>query len=528
MSPEAKERRSWYRWLTDVLSPWGSRTATIRLHFLFCDRLASVAYRVVDRLKARYVDHRITTATDIPDGTLEGIDFVFVLIDENWSDCIHSNVPASRLRTQLKHAVASGITVVPMLIGRSEMPQELELGEDLASLVDRNAIRMDPGRSFEDDMTILMDGINSYYRDSLVRWASASSDASLLSRINRFLYKAVPSTAPPEISRTGAWLLLACSTFAGAMGFVGLFLAISEQNYCIILCSLFFLFLFFRLTPFAIREVVARPYFRGEPEIFISYRRADTIGMAGRIYDRLRDRFGVQRVFMDVGGCIPLGADFRHYLDEQVRTSRVVVLLVGLDWVGQRPSGEPRIFGSRDFVRIEVECALASGKPVILVLMDRQTPPVRHELPTSLHPMLDLPCHFVHAGSKFEPDMGQMASKLAMALKRVRPGWFQRWVKPRGMYVGMSWWLRALIAGAAISVAMGLSIWSCPIGWDDVSRENRMWAGAFSLGLALASLWCSGQIVGAVLQRWRGDAKEPDSFFVQEQGDADRRPSFLP
>ena len=39
--------------------------------------------------------------------------------------------------------------------------------------------------------------------------------------------------------------------------------------------------------------------------IFISYRREDTAGYAGRLYDRLAAHFGPDRVFMDVEGIEP-------------------------------------------------------------------------------------------------------------------------------------------------------------------------------------------------------------------------------
>ena len=44
-------------------------------------------------------------------------------------------------------------------------------------------------------------------------------------------------------------------------------------------------------------------------KIFISYRREDSADTCGRIYDRLRDRFGKDAVFKDVDS-IPLGVSF--------------------------------------------------------------------------------------------------------------------------------------------------------------------------------------------------------------------------
>jgi len=39
---------------------------------------------------------------------------------------------------------------------------------------------------------------------------------------------------------------------------------------------------------------------RGRGGIFICYRRAETAANAGRLYDRLSERFGEDRVFMDI------------------------------------------------------------------------------------------------------------------------------------------------------------------------------------------------------------------------------------
>ena len=37
------------------------------------------------------------------------------------------------------------------------------------------------------------------------------------------------------------------------------------------------------------------------PRVFISYRRDDSAAHAGRIYDRLRDHFGDEQVFREIG-----------------------------------------------------------------------------------------------------------------------------------------------------------------------------------------------------------------------------------
>ena len=51
--------------------------------------------------------------------------------------------------------------------------------------------------------------------------------------------------------------------------------------------------------------------------IFISYRREDAEGQAGRLFDDLVRHFGEDSVFMDVAGIEP-GRDFRRVIDEHV------------------------------------------------------------------------------------------------------------------------------------------------------------------------------------------------------------------
>jgi hypothetical protein len=70
-----------------------------------------------------------------------------------------------------------------------------------------------------------------------------------------------------------------------------------------------------------------------QKSIFISYRREDSAGHAGRIYDRLEREFGDScRLFMDVDA-IPLGVDFAKHLTEEVATCDVLLAVIGRQWV---------------------------------------------------------------------------------------------------------------------------------------------------------------------------------------------------
>jgi hypothetical protein len=99
--------------------------------------------------------------------------------------------------------------------------------------------------------------------------------------------------------------------------------------------------------------------------IFISYRRDDSAGHAGRVHDRLTAEFGRDRVFMDVDS-IPLGSDFVEALRQQVANCAILLALIGPDWIDARDSkGLRRLDDPWDLVRLEIRSALERRIPVI-------------------------------------------------------------------------------------------------------------------------------------------------------------------
>ena len=118
--------------------------------------------------------------------------------------------------------------------------------------------------------------------------------------------------------------------------------------------------------------------------IFISYRRDDSRGYAGRLQGDLSRRYSEEHVFRDVE--IPPGADFGEYLTGLVDRCNVVLAIIGPRWLDARDrDGERRIDDPDDWVRLEIERALArDGVEVIPVLVDGARLPPREELPESL------------------------------------------------------------------------------------------------------------------------------------------------
>jgi hypothetical protein len=118
--------------------------------------------------------------------------------------------------------------------------------------------------------------------------------------------------------------------------------------------------------------------------IFISYRRDDAQGEAGRLSDSLGKAFGESSIFLDVEGIQP-GHDFRQVLEARIATCTVLLALIGPDWLQSTDaSGQRRLDDPHDFVRLEIATALRRGIPVVPVLV-RQARMVSSEaLPADL------------------------------------------------------------------------------------------------------------------------------------------------
>ena len=118
--------------------------------------------------------------------------------------------------------------------------------------------------------------------------------------------------------------------------------------------------------------------------IFINYRRDDAFGVAGRLFDRLTQRFPRSEIFMDVDTMKP-GLNFAKQLDEQVAKCDVVLTVIGPGWLNATDEkGRRKIDLPRDYVRIELASALKRDIPVIPLLVNGATLPTEEELPDDL------------------------------------------------------------------------------------------------------------------------------------------------
>lgn len=115
--------------------------------------------------------------------------------------------------------------------------------------------------------------------------------------------------------------------------------------------------------------------------VFINYRRQDSEGYVGRMYDHLLKTFDADDIFMDVHNIDP-GADFVLAIEKAVADCAVLLCVIGSHWLTVTDEeGERRIDAWNDFVRIEIESALKLGKVLVPVLVGGAKVPSPDKLP---------------------------------------------------------------------------------------------------------------------------------------------------
>ena len=156
-------------------------------------------------------------------------------------------------------------------------------------------------------------------------------------------------------------------------------------------------------------------------QIFISYRRDDSSYVTSYINDLLRKEFGDDAVFTDVDN-IALGVDFRAVLDEIVSQCQVVLAVMGADWLTARnQEGELRLEDPGDFVRIEIESALARNIPVIPLLVGGAKMPAPQELPESIRGLAFRNGIQIRPAPDFGVDMARLIKNLRRHFDAIRP-----------------------------------------------------------------------------------------------------------
>jgi hypothetical protein len=175
-------------------------------------------------------------------------------------------------------------------------------------------------------------------------------------------------------------------------------------------------------------------------KVFISYRREDSAGHAGRLYDSLQAHFGAANVFMDLSD-IDSGTNFVDVIQTAITSSDVVLAVIGKQWLTCSSEGRRRLDLPNDFVRTEIGKALEHEVPVIPVLVQDAGMPLAPSLPEPLKRLAALDAHDL-SDERWSYDVGRLISATEkLAGKRARS---QR----RSL-------LAAVVAGVVLAAAIG-------------------------------------------------------------------------
>src|SRR5574338_674755 len=152
---------------------------------------------------------------------------------------------------------------------------------------------------------------------------------------------------------------------------------------------------------------------QGRYRIFISYRRTDSAGHAGRLKDCLKDCLGERSAFLDDD--ITAGTPFGPLIVARIQAAEVVLAVISQHWLGatDKKTGRRRLDDPDDWVRRELETALELGKRLVPVLVGGAKMPGEADLPDSLKSLAGLDAALIE-DAHFERD----AEALAEALDR--------------------------------------------------------------------------------------------------------------
>jgi hypothetical protein len=143
-------------------------------------------------------------------------------------------------------------------------------------------------------------------------------------------------------------------------------------------------------------------------KLFISYRRSDSEQIVHRMYDRLQDDFGAGTVFLDIDQMPP--TDFREHIRKEVRKAAIVLVVMGSNWL---PSILRRSAEANDWVRIEVETALAEKIPIAPIWVGDGRFPGLEGLPPSIAQLSNINALRVDGKEDFHVHMDRLAYRLA-------------------------------------------------------------------------------------------------------------------
>jgi hypothetical protein len=197
--------------------------------------------------------------------------------------------------------------------------------------------------------------------------------------------------------------------------------------------------------------------------LFISYRRSDARGTAGRLSDTLSAYFGDERVFRDIEN-IEGGADFADVIEQNLQGADAVIVLIGPDWLfTKNANGQRRLEDPADWVAEEIAQAIQLKKPIFPVLIDGASMPRPEELPEKLKPLTRYNAISV-SDDRWKSDVTRLGKLLSLEI-------------PSANERKLAWVNRIISLGLCISLSFASGV----VTWNYLKGET-----------ALLQLWQSG------------------------------------
>jgi hypothetical protein len=221
--------------------------------------------------------------------------------------------------------------------------------------------------------------------------------------------------------------------------------------------------------------------------VFVSYRRVDSAGWAGRIVDELSKRFGMKNIFHDMDSIQP-GENWRASVRDALENVDYTLVVIGPAWLAvAHDLGGRRLDDPEDLVRIEVATALSRGKPVIPVLVGGARMPDEAALPADLKPLTDQQAVEL-TDRRWHHDMQQLLALLSHS----------------------GWWRKLLAAGAGLVQVAFLGVWiySSTLGNTVAQAESQSvyyreaYIRKMQVGTdeCMAGTWPTGAVKGKTYQ----------------------------
>lgn len=157
-----------------------------------------------------------------------------------------------------------------------------------------------------------------------------------------------------------------------------------------------------------------------KPKIFITYRRDDSSGYAGRLHAALVKYFGVNQIFRDIN-TVKAGEDFYDVTERSVQSCDILIAIIGKQWLSMSNAGVRRLDEPDDFVRLEIAQALSRSIPVVPVLVQGATIPRAQDLPAELKSLTRHQA-FELSDARWDYDVKQLIKELGQ-LSGTRISW---------------------------------------------------------------------------------------------------------